>query len=70
MSTLAYILSTFQECDITGGDINEVNQYHHPPMDGSINLVHVMDSSILQVLHSLMQQEDMILYLIIQAFCI
>jgi hypothetical protein len=27
-TTLAYILSIFQECDITGGDIKEVNQYY------------------------------------------
>jgi hypothetical protein len=27
--TLAYILSIFQECDITGGDIKEVTQHKH-----------------------------------------
>jgi hypothetical protein len=27
MSTLAYILSIFQECDITGSDIKDVNQW-------------------------------------------
>jgi hypothetical protein len=27
MSTLAYILSIFQESDVTGGDLKEVNQW-------------------------------------------